>query len=116
MSRYRLPFITTTHHTRSPWLGKSQDNQSQLSLHSGLPAEALRIAWNVAWHDGIAEALAGKNCSSERYESADCVLYQLMFYSLNRVPAYKQLLCVIVMHFYRYDCKVRIYRNVKDPM
>jgi len=66
--RYHLPFVTATHHTRSPWSGKPQDDQSQSLLLSGLPAEALRIAWNVAWHDGIKEAIAGKNSSAERYD------------------------------------------------
>jgi len=68
VSRYHLPFVTATHHTRSPWSGNSQDSQSQQLLHSGLPAEALRIVWNIAWHDGIEEAINGKNSSSERYE------------------------------------------------
>jgi len=73
VSRYHLPFITATHHSRSPWSGKSQDSQSQLSLLSGLPAEALRISWNVAWHDGIEEAITRKNSSSEQYDmTEDC--------------------------------------------
>ena len=67
VSRYHLPFVTATHHTCSPWSGKSHDDQSQSSLLTGLPAEALRIAWNVAWHDGIEEAITGRNSSPDRY-------------------------------------------------
>jgi len=65
--RYRLPFVTATHHTCSPWSSKSRDDQLESLMLSGLPAEALRIAWNVAWHDGIEEAVANRNTSAERY-------------------------------------------------
>ena len=66
--RYCLPFTTATHHHCSPWSGNSwNDDQSQTELLSGLPAEALRLAWNVAWHDGIEEAIASSSSTSERY-------------------------------------------------
>ena len=65
--RYHLPFVTATHHACSPWSGKSRDDQSESLLRSGLTAEALRISWNVAWHDGIEETIDSKNCSAERY-------------------------------------------------
>jgi len=75
MFRYHLPFITATHHACSPWSGKS----TQLSLLSGLPAEALRIAWNVAWHEGIEEAIAGNNSSSDRYNELHLLLCSTVY-------------------------------------
>ncbi|XP_064598734.1 rotatin-like [Liolophura sinensis] len=68
VKRYRLPFKTAVHHESSRHQGAPISESDPLT--SGMPAEMLRITWNVAWHCGISKLLECLNHPSHYNKSS----------------------------------------------